>query len=173
MPKIFPGRQYPDIDPIRGWQGWFHVAADYEPVPNVRVEATSMQGELLRQLALKDFDSDKQPAPNAIFHYDNPLGDRALLPRAFIRSDSFFYKGAQHLNPTIFPYFHAVTYYYNDFKIDGWDDAEIVILSTSDQSARGLASVVNVLAYRAETRTTRSAAGVSCPRASSSPATSC
>jgi hypothetical protein len=154
LPRDFPHRRHERIDPARGWPGSFHVEALYQPVAGVHVDVYSREGALLQQSDLKDFVSASRPGPIGIYSYDNPLGDRAPLPRAFILSDSFFNKGAEHLSPTIFPYFRSVIYYYNDVRIDGWDEAEVIILSHSDQSTRGLSGVANWLAYRAELRET-------------------
>ena len=105
----------------------------------------------MREAELKDIDPTAPIGRLLVYSYVNPRGDAAALPAAFIMSDSFFQKGSSPHEPDAV-HFRAVKYYLNSFMLDGWDDAGVIILSHSDQSARGIAGVVNALVHRLVTR---------------------
>jgi hypothetical protein len=148
IPRSFSNAYHEKIEPGLGWVGNFHVRPALPPLDDVSVEIASAHDEVMARMPLKALLAYEGPVPTSLTQYKNPLGGAAPLPAAYIMSDSFFNFGARHLSPTIFPHFAAVNQHFNDIRLDGWDDAAVVILSHSDQSARGVAVKLNLFADR-------------------------
>ena len=136
-----------------GFVGNFHVRPQLAPVEGVSIEIYSVQGAFITRLPLEDLPAYGGPLPSSLWRYRNPAGAAAPLPAAYVTSDSFLYHGARYLSPTLFPYFAAVSLHLGEVRpLEGWDEAAVVIVSDSDQSARGVAGRLNSLTDRLENR---------------------
>jgi|tagenome__1003787_1003787.scaffolds.fasta_scaffold20952025_1 hypothetical protein len=154
LPADFPKTR---IEPNGiGWAGSFRFAPSVAPVENVALEIYALNLEdVAERIQLKDLAAYRGPLPGFLARYRNPSGNAAPLPAAFVVSDSYFYHGIRSVSPSILPYFAAVTVHFNDMRTDGWDEAAVVVLSHSEQSAPGLATKLNGLADRLERRARR------------------
>lgn len=70
-----------------------------------------------------------------LYVYENPKPDESLLPYTVVYSDSFFETLLDTFGGIFLPKFRAMHHHWGDDGLEGWDNAQVVIISFADQTA--------------------------------------
>jgi hypothetical protein len=117
LPAAFPSMTRPSIVGGNGYINAHYFVPTIPDPPGLRRESRkSMPGGWL-------------------YAYENPNADGSLLPNTVVYSDSFFETLLDTFGGMLLPKFRSLYHHWGDDGLDGWDDAQVVIISFADQTA--------------------------------------